>query len=97
MAYEVRVVGGGSKSGIWNQIKADILNSSYSTINRSDISTLGQAVIAAAACGFVKDIKKTIKRIIKKEKVFYPDGKNHGIYAEYLSKYKRMLSEQSAP
>ena len=40
MAYEVRVVSGESKSEVWNQIKADILNSRYCTINREDISIL---------------------------------------------------------
>jgi xylulokinase len=88
---EVRVVGGGSKSKIWNQIKADILNSRYCTINRSDISILGQAVIAAAACGFVKDIRKTVKKIIRKENVFSPDGKKHKMYSEYITRYKKML------
>jgi xylulokinase len=96
-AHEVRVVGGGSKSEIWNQIKADILNSRYCTINRSDISILGQAVVAAAACGFVKDIRETVKRIIKKEKVFSPDEKKHKIYSDYIARYKRMLEEQIAP
>jgi xylulokinase len=95
-ACEVRVVGGGSKSDIWNQIKADILNSRYCTINRTDISILGQAVIAAAASGFVKDIRKTVKGIIKTENIHSPDGKKHKIYTDYIARYKRMLEEQTA-
>ncbi len=92
-AYEVRVVGGGSKSEVWNQIKADILGSSYHTINREDISILGQAIIAAAAGGYIKDISETVKRIVKEKKVFHPDEKNHRVYSEYFSRYKKMLED----
>jgi len=91
--YNVRVVGGGAKSDVWNQIKADILGSKYCTINREDISILGQALIAASSIGFIKDIKETVKNIISEEKIFYPDEKKHRIYSDYVKKYKSMLDE----
>jgi len=91
--YDVIVVGGGSKSDIWNQIKADILGSSYCTINRGDISILGQALIAATSVGYIRDIKKKVKDIIKVEKMFYPDMKNNEIYADFLTRYKSILDE----
>ncbi|MCK5095204.1 MAG: hypothetical protein KAR18_10780, partial [Spirochaetes bacterium] len=65
------------------------------TINREDISILGQAIIAAAAGGYIKDISETIKRIVKEKKVFHPDEKNHRVYSEYFSRYKKMLMEDA--
>jgi xylulokinase len=89
----VRAVGGGAKSDVWNQIKSDILGSSYSTINREDISTLGSALVAAASAGHVKDLKKTVRRIVREEKTFSPNRKNTRTYAGSVSRYRKLLSD----
>lgn len=89
--YTIRGVGGGSKSRVWNQIKADVLNCEYTTINRKDISTLGQALIAASATGAIKDIRETVKSIIRIEETFYPDEKNHAVYIDFIDRYRGML------
>jgi xylulokinase len=89
----VRAVGGGSKSGVWNQIKSDILGSRYSTINREDISTLGSALVAASSVGHVKSLKETVRRIVKEKTTFSPDRRNTRAYAGSVSRYKKLLSE----
>lgn len=89
--YTIRGVGGGSKSRLWNQIKADVLDCEYTTINRKDISTLGQALIAASATGAIKDIRETVKNIIRIEETFYPDERNHVVYLDFIDRYKKML------
>jgi xylulokinase len=50
---EVFVSGGGSRSDVWNQIKADVLGSAYRRLVDSDLSTLrGDALVAAKARGW---------------------------------------------
>ena len=50
---EVFVSGGGSRSDLWNQIKADVLGSAYRRLVESDLSTLrGDALVAAKARGW---------------------------------------------
>jgi len=51
--------GGGSKSDLWNQIKADILNTNYTTVNRTEGAVLANAALAAYGVG---DVKETNKR-----------------------------------
>jgi xylulokinase len=92
-SYIVRGVAGGSKSDVWNQIKADVLGCPYCTINRDDISTLGQAVVAAAAAGCLDDIIGTVKGIVKESRTFYPNKERHGLYQESIAGYKQMLSQ----
>ena len=46
-----RALGGGSRSALWNQIKADILGIDWVLASRADSGVLGDALIAAAACG----------------------------------------------
>ncbi len=93
-SYIVRGVGGGSESEIWAQIKADILNCNYCTINREDISVLGQALIAAAAVGHIRDLRSSVKGIIKIDKTYHPNKNNHAVYTEYVSKYRKLLDWQ---
>ncbi len=90
-AYDVRGVAGGARSEVWCQLKADILGCNYCTINRGDISILGQALIAAAAVGAVKDVREAAERIVKVEKVYTPDEEKHGVYAECVKRYREML------
>jgi xylulokinase len=93
LPFNVRVVGGGAKSDVWNQIKADILANSYSPIDREDVSTLGQALVAAAAAGYVKDLARKSREVIKIRKTFYPDAAAGAVYRSSVARYKKMLGE----
>lgn len=53
---EARVIGGGARSGVWNRIKADVLNVAYRSVSRPESSTWGCALIAAKAVGLIDDI-----------------------------------------
>ena len=59
---EARVVGGGARSSVWNQIKADILNVPYRRLQRSDIATWGVALVAGHAVGLVADLADAARR-----------------------------------
>ena len=56
---EVIGTGGGSKSKIWNQIKADVLDAPYTTLKRTEGAVLGNAVVAAYGVGDIPDIPTT--------------------------------------
>ena len=86
------VTGGGSKSALWNQIKADILNTNYVTLNRSEGAVLGNAVLAAYGVGDIKDLKKTIKEWVKVKNVYKPIMKNHELYMKIYNIRKEILS-----
>ncbi|MFW6137746.1 MAG: xylulokinase [Spirochaetota bacterium] len=91
-SYEVRAIGGGAKSRVWNQIKADILGCRYCTINRDDVSILGQALAGAKAAGGVGDIAQTLEEVIDIHQVFDPDRDRHRRYEQCIEHYKKVLS-----
>jgi xylulokinase len=94
LSFSVRGVGGGAASGLWNQIKADVLKMRYCTINREDIGILGQALIAAASVGFIKDVVKTVRAIVTIEKTFEPLSEHATVYEQSVRKYRQMLGEK---
>ncbi|MCB2188975.1 MAG: carbohydrate kinase [Deltaproteobacteria bacterium] len=53
---EVIGTGGGSKSPLWNQIKADMLGADYVTLQRAEGSVLGDALLAAHGVGAIPDL-----------------------------------------
>jgi autoinducer 2 (AI-2) kinase len=72
-------------------MKADILGCNYCTINREDISILGQALIAAAAVGLVHDVRETAGRIVRVENTYAPDEEKHRSYLECVKQYRELL------
>lgn len=87
---ELRAVGGGAKSDLWLQLKADIMGRKVATVSVNEAGTTGTAILAGIATGVYGSVEEAVERLVKVEKEFYPDERNHRIYAEYYQKYKRM-------
>jgi xylulokinase len=88
---EVRVVGGGERSGLWNQIKADTLGSRVVQINRGEGAPLGTALLAAYGVGLLKDMNKALGRWIGIGKVTRPNRGLSCYYQRRLSRYVALL------
>ena len=56
---EARAIGGGARSSVWNQIKADVLGVPYQRLKRSEFATWGAAMIAGRAVGVFDDLVET--------------------------------------
>ncbi|MGD2165130.1 MAG: FGGY family carbohydrate kinase [Anaerolineae bacterium] len=59
---EARVIGGGAKSQVWNQIKANVLGVPYQRLERSEFATWGSAMVAGRAVGLFDDLAETAMR-----------------------------------
>lgn len=53
---EARVVGGGARSPVWNQIKADVLGVPYQPLKGNEFGSWGSAMIAGKAAGLFEDL-----------------------------------------
>jgi xylulokinase len=53
---EARVIGGGARSAVWNQIKADVLGVPFQRLQRGEFATWGCALIAGHAVGIFGDL-----------------------------------------
>jgi len=93
---EVICSGGGAKSPIWNQMKADILNKKIiTTTNDQDAACLGAAIIAGKAIGLYKNVKDASERVIKIQNEYLPNPENRvtydNLYKKYIMLYENLV------
>jgi len=88
--HEARVLGGGASSRLWNQIKADVLGFDWVPTLRQECGVLGDALIAAAATGYVRDVAGTAKGWQETTEPVRPDPERHALYREYLAAYREL-------
>jgi len=53
---EVRAVGGGAASTVWNQIKVNVLGVPYQSLSGSEFGVWGSAMVAGKAAGIFDDL-----------------------------------------
>jgi len=88
---EIRSMGGGSKSRLWNQINADICKIPVSTMEISDTAALGAALLAGVGSGVYKQVEATCQsRFLKTKETFVPDSGRTKVYDECYRKYRSL-------
>ncbi|WP_276373747.1 FGGY family carbohydrate kinase [Chryseolinea sp. H1M3-3] len=86
---EIKALGGGSKSKLWNQIKADVSNIPITTVQGQETAAIGAAILAATGSGFFCSIEAACNKMVNLSQTFIPDPKRHkvyeGVYARYVN------------
>ena len=94
---EARVVGGGARSEVWNQIKADVLNVPYQRLKGNEFGTWGAALIAGKAAGLIDNLASHAEQTaFLNGKASFPSKTNHEIYEPLVERYivmERTLSQ----
>jgi xylulokinase len=88
---EVRIIGGGARSDLWNQIKCDVMGVKYTKLNRDDFTLLGDALVAGHALGIYEDLREISQKFVVKSKDYSPDRKNHNYYKTYVHYYENIF------
>jgi len=87
----ITAIGSAAKSKVWMQIKSDILQIPYKNLFRSDLSTLGSAIIAGYSTGLYKDFASGLKRIVKSDLLILPEKDGHKKYLKYIEVYNDLF------
>lgn len=89
---ELRVTGGGERSALWNQIKADVLGVKVVQVAHSAGSAAGAALLAAHGVGVVPDLDAGAHRWLSTGRVTRPNGRLAAYYAPRLRRYQALLN-----
>jgi xylulokinase len=91
---EARVVGGGARSDVWNQIKADVLGVPYQRLAGDEFGTWGAAMIAGKAVGIYDDLATVAAaHAMPAGPPIQPSAANHALYRPLVDRHIQ-LQEQ---
>jgi len=76
----IRLSGGGAKSPLWNQIHADVYGRPIELLKVSECTTLGAAILGAAAAGVFSSIEEAVENMVHPVGHLEPNMANHAIY-----------------
>ncbi len=88
---EVRITGGGERSHLWNQIKADALQVPVVQLNRHEGAPMGVALLAGFGVGLWKNLDSAASRWLKTGERFRPQRKLAAHYQSRLARYQQLL------
>lgn len=83
----VRIVGGATRSEVWNQIQADVYNLPCETLEVSDAAALGAAISAGAGVGAFKSIGQGAREMVHVRRRYEPDPEQAAIYEKLYAVY----------
>lgn len=89
---EIRITGGGENSKLWNQIKADAMESTVVQIQRSGGAPLGAAMLAGFGVGLFDDLDKTAAKWVRTGKSIPANPRMAQHYRQRLERYERLLA-----
>ncbi len=87
---EIRLSGGGARSGFWRQMQADIYGQKCVTINAEEGPAYGVALLAAAGTGAFKDVREACKAGIKVTREIKPNPKAKRRYGKLYEQFTRL-------
>lgn len=87
-ASEIIALGGGSRSKVWCQIIADVMQRPVKVVRESESTCLGTGMLAAAAVGIHKNIELAARSMSGVSSVFEPNSSNIGVYQELYEAYR---------
>jgi len=84
---ELRAMGGGAKSSLWLQTKADILGKPVKAMDVSEAPCLGCALLAGVATGLYASTAEAVARAVRVNRTYEPNPKLQPQYAEKAAIY----------
>jgi len=97
----LRATGGGARSGVWLQMKADVLNVPVTALSTAEAGATGSAMLVGVATGAFSHLPSAAEAMIHEKRTYFPRPDAHARYMAVYERYKgvydaiRPLMEES--
>jgi xylulokinase len=91
VATQIRSHGGGARSALWNQIKADACGLPVITLEGDDAAVRGDAMIAGVAVGAFPDLAAACSTMVTIRDRYEPDPATRAAYEDAYGRYLRLF------
>jgi xylulokinase len=89
---ELRVVGGGARSALWLQIKADVTGHPVRAVQGDHATSAGAAMLAAVAAGMFADLQAAAAHAVRlADAPVLPQAATAEVYEEGYRAYRRLF------
>ena len=85
---EIRAVGGGARSPLWRQIKADVTGLPVSITETVETTALGAGILALAGSGLFGSLAEAVGLTTHVIETREPDPKTRALYEDYYQLYR---------
>lgn len=85
------ITGGGARSQVWSQIRADVTGRPVELPDITDASAMGAAILAGVAAGLWSSVVDATDKLPKPQKLVEPNMSMRAIYADAYGRYRRLF------
>lgn len=89
---QVRAVGGGARSQVWRQILADVFGTELVTINVTDSTAFGAALLAGVGAGVYDSVSQACEETVRIVDRIEPEAASQSIYNDCYPVYRSLYS-----
>lgn len=89
---ELRAIGGGAKSKLWLQIKADITGVPVVAPRITEAAAWGAALLAGSGAGIYSDVKVAAERLLRIDQRYFPDVSKTEEYNRLYLLYRQLYA-----
>ena len=86
----LRATGGGARSRVWLQMKADMLNLPVNALQTSEAGGLGSAMFVGVALGAFADLSQAAEAMVRTRETFIPRAEYNKKYEAIFQRYRRL-------
>ncbi|MDO4323872.1 MAG: FGGY-family carbohydrate kinase [Lachnospiraceae bacterium] len=86
----LRASGGGASSGVWMQMKADILNLPVTSLGSAEAGAAAGAMMAGVAAGVFESLDEAAEKMITEKETYDPRPEAHRAYEPHYERYKKL-------
>jgi xylulokinase len=90
---EIRVLGGGARSALWNRIKCDLVGRPVVTTANEEAACLGAAILAGRGVGMFDDLASAVDRMVVIRDRLEPDPAARAAYDAVYARYRQLYDE----
>ncbi len=90
-AAEIHSHGGGARSRLWNQVKADVCGLPVITLRGEDAAIRGDAMLAGVAAGVFRDLDEAARAMVSVGERYQPDPTTRAAYEAAYSTYRDLF------
>ena len=87
---QVRAAGGGARSLVWRQVMADVFGAELVTINVTDSTAYGAALLAGVGAGVYSSVPEACRETVRIVERTEPNAENQAVYNEYYPVYRSL-------